>query len=89
MNKTVSVKDKEAKHVDTVAISAPKLNGFMAFTRMNGTGVWCQAAPVYPAGVMPPVSCPFPLFQTRAAAISHIQGTSFTGSEALIFHVSE
>ena len=89
MNKTVSVKDKEAKHVDTVAISAPKLNGFMAFTRVNDTCCWSQTAPIYPIGVQPPLSCPYPLFQTRAAAIAHIQDTSFTGNEALIFHVSE
>jgi len=89
MNKAVSVKDREAKHVDTVAISAPKLNGFLAFTRINGNGTWSQVAPIYPVGVMPPVSCPFPLFQTRAAAIAHIQDISFTGNEALIFHVSE
>jgi len=88
-DKSVSVKDKSAEHIDTVIIKSPKLNGYLAFTRVNEQAPWMQACPCYVAGVQPPVSCPSPLFQTRAAAIEHIQHASYTGQEALIFHVSE
>ena len=83
------VNDKSAEHIDTVIVKPPKLNGYLAFTRVNEQGLWMQTYPNYPMGVQPPVSCPSPLFQTRAAAIEHIQNTSYTGQEALIFHVSE
>jgi len=88
-DKVVSVKDKTAEKIDTVIIKPPRLNGYLAFTRLNEQSPWSQAAPIYPVGTSPAMSCPYPLFETRAGAIKHIQDTNWTGSEALIFHVSE
>jgi len=89
MSSTIKVTEGECSHIDDVLIKPPRMHGFLMFSRFNDSCPWTMCMPFYQIGTTPPVSCPSPLFQTRAAAISHAQESNTIATEIKIFEVKE
>lgn len=77
----IEVKEVQVEHAAEIAVGPPKAAGWMAFCRPAAGGTWMQVYEQHPAPPRDFHRCPYPLFQTREAAIQAGQAQLPSGGE--------